>query len=260
MLPFPPEIPAFFWHTACFAIRQAKSVSALMEGMMTAMMDTHSGKGRRAGERRGDNVIPMPLPLPAEADRQHLVDWALATVAAAEQRLAALQERVNYLESLSVTDELTGLLNRRGFLGELERALATAKRGGPGGVLMVCDLDGFKLVNDRFGHGAGNDTLRSFAQLIAGKVRRNDTVGRLGGDEFGIILAGANLGNARRKAAAMTQLVATTPFCWEAQAIDLGVSFGLALYGGAETEEELLHRADLAMYAEKRRSAKSRPA
>jgi diguanylate cyclase (GGDEF)-like protein len=229
-----------------------------MEGKVAAIIDTISEQGGRAGERRAPNVIPLPLP--AEGDRQRLVDWALATVAAAEERLAALQARVTYLESLSITDELTGLLNRRGFLTELEKALATAKRGGTPGVLMLCDLDGFKLVNDRFGHNAGNDTLRDFAQLMAGKIRRNDTIGRLGGDEFGIILAGASITNARRKAQALSRLVAGTAFRWEGKKIQLGVSFGLAPFGGRETQEQLLHSADLAMYAEKRRNNETRSA
>jgi diguanylate cyclase (GGDEF)-like protein len=213
-----------------------------MEGFMTPMMGS-----------RAENVVQLRQP--KTADRQRLLDWALAAVAEAEERLAALQARVTYLEGISVTDELTGLLNRRGFLAELERALAAARRGGPPGVVMVCDLDGFKRVNDRHGHNVGNEVLKQFARLLAGKVRRADAVGRLGGDEFGVVLNGATLANAQRRAQAVRQLVATTSLVAADASIRLGASFGFVSFYGSEGEEDLLNRADLAMYGEKRRNA-----
>src|SRR5579864_936382 len=85
-----------------------------------------------------------------------VLTWALNSMAAAEQRVAELEARLAYVESLTVTDELTRLLNRRGFLAEFSRALDTARAGGPPGALMICDLDGFKAINDRHGHNAGN--------------------------------------------------------------------------------------------------------
>jgi diguanylate cyclase (GGDEF)-like protein len=213
-----------------------------MEGMMTPMIGASA-----------ENVVHLRQP--KTADRQRLLNWALAAVAEAEERLAALQARVTYLEGISVTDELTGLLNRRGFLAELERALANARRSGPPGVLMVSDLDGFKLVNDRHGHNVGNELLKQFAGLLAGKVRRGDAVGRLGGEEFGIVLNGATLANARRRAQAVRQLVGTTQFVGSDASIRLGASFGFVPFDGSEPVEELLNRADLAMYGEKRRNA-----
>jgi GGDEF domain-containing protein len=181
-----------------------------------------SSRARQVG-----NVITLPQP--PETDRQRLIDWALSTVAEAEQRMAALQERITYLEGLSITDELTGLLNRRGFLVDLDRALAAARRNATPGVLLLCDLDGFKAINDSFGHNAGNAVLRQFAQLMAGKVRRADTLARLGG--------------------------ASTSFPAEGMQLHVGASFGLAAYAGEETVDELMHQADLAMYGEKRRRA-----
>ncbi|HZS82063.1 MAG TPA: GGDEF domain-containing protein [Stellaceae bacterium] len=209
-------------------------------------------------EPRADNVIPLTLP--READRQGVVDWALAAVAEAEQRLAALQARVDYLEGISVTDELTGLLNRRGFLAQLDRAMASARRGGPHGVLMICDLDGFKAINDIHGHLVGDEVLAQFANLLARHVRRIDTVARLGGDEFAVLLVGAHLAAARRKVHALTQLIGKTAFPVSAGEVRLGASFGLATYSGEESEDELLNRADRAMYGQKRRHAAARAA
>jgi diguanylate cyclase (GGDEF)-like protein len=205
------------------------------------------------GSSVADNVVELRQSKPA--DRKRMLDWALAAVAAAEERLATLQARVTYLEGISVTDELTGVYNRRGFMAELGRALAAARRSSTPGVLMLCDLDGFKLVNDRHGHNAGNEVLRQFAGLLAGKVRRGDAVGRLGGDEFAVILNGTTMGNARRRAQAVRQLVSTTTFVASDATIRLGASFGFAPFDGAESEEDLLNRADLAMYGEKRRNA-----
>ena len=207
-------------------------------------------------ERR-HNIVPITLP--REGDRQEVVAWAIATVGEAEQRMAGLMARIEYLESLSVTDELTGLLNRRGFLAQLDRTLATARRGGPQGVLMICDLDGFKAVNDRYGHLVGDEVLCQIAALLGRHVRRSDVVARLGGDEFAILLGGAQLASARRKAQALAHLVATAGFRGSAGEVRLRVSFGLAAYCGTESEAELMKRADLAMYGQKRRHGAARP-
>ena len=108
--------------------------------------------------------------------RAALLDWAFTTLAAAAQRLAELQARLAQLESLSVTDELTKVLNRRGFLAELDRAFDATQSGGLGGVLMICDLDGFKAINDRHGHNASNRALREVVACLARRVRRTDAV------------------------------------------------------------------------------------
>ena len=196
----------------------------------------------------------IPPPAPGPDDQPALLDWALAAAAAAEQRIADLEERLAYLEGLSVTDELTTVLNRRGFLTELTRAIAAASRGGPQGVLIVCDLDGFKAVNDLYGHRAGNEVLRQVAAGLRRRVRKNDVVGRLGGDEFALLLIGASLPNARRKCLSLARSLGTTPPEIDGLPIPLNASFGLAHYDGSEDQEALLHRADMAMYAQKRSS------
>jgi diguanylate cyclase (GGDEF)-like protein len=221
-----------------------------------ALLETHSFARDRSNERRADNVIQLNLP--READRQGVVDWAIATVTEAEHRVAALQARIEYLEGLSVTDELTGLLNRRGFLSHLDRALASARRGGPHGVLMVCDLDGFKSINDDHGHLVGDQVLRQIASLLSSNIRRADIIARLGGDEFSILLIGAQLQAGRRKAQALAQLISATSFSVATGEVALRVSFGLAAYGGEVSEDELMNRADMAMYGQKRRHAAAR--
>ncbi len=207
-------------------------------------------------------------PLPGPSDRrtsppglgtsppdghQVLLTWALTSMAAAEQRVAELEARLAYVESLTVTDELTRLLNRRGFLAELSRALESARAGGPPGALMICDLDGFKAVNDRHGHNAGNRVLRELSANLIRQVRRTDAVARLGGDEFGFLLIGATLPSAHAKAARLKDAIATLDLVIEGAPIEISGSFGVVAYDGSETEEVLLHGADMAMYEEKRR-------
>ena len=190
---------------------------------------------------------------PAPDGQQLLLTWALTSMAAATQRVAELEARLAYVESLTVTDELTRLLNRRGFLTELSRALETVRAGGPSGVLMICDLDGFKAVNDRHGHNAGNRVLRELSASLVRQVRRTDAVARLGGDEFGFLLVGATLSSATAKAARLEDAIANLDLVIEGAPIDIRASFGVVSYDGSETEEVLLHRADMAMYEEKRR-------
>jgi len=209
----------------------------------------------RMDERGVARLLPPNSPaaeLPAAEDQSGMLEWALAAAAAAEERIADLEARLAHLESLSVTDELTGVLNRRGFLRELSRAVAAATRGGPRGVLILGDLDGFKAINDQYGHRAGNDLLRHVALALQSRVRKNDVVGRLGGDEFALLLIGATLPNARRKCLCFTRALTSSPPMIEALAVPLNVSFGFAAYDGSEDPETLLHSADMAMYAEKR--------
>ncbi len=195
-----------------------------------------------------------PRPAAPPPDGQHLVlTWALTSMAAAEQRVAELEARLAYVEGLTVTDELTRLLNRRGFLAELTRALDTARAGGPPGVLMICDLDGFKAVNDHYGHNAGNRVLRELSATLIRQVRRTDAVARLGGDEFGFLLVGATLASAISKAARLEEAIANLGLLIEGAPIEISASFGVVPYDGSESEEVLLHRADMAMYEEKRR-------
>jgi diguanylate cyclase (GGDEF)-like protein len=194
----------------------------------------------------------VPFPAPGPEDQRALLDWALAAAAAAERRIADLEERLAYIEGLSVTDELTTVLNRRGFMLELTRAVAAATRLGPHGVLIICDLDGFKAVNDLYGHRAGNEVLRQVAIGLRRRVRKNDVVGRLGGDEFALLLIGATLPNARRKCLYLSRSLNNAPPEIDGVPIPLSASFGLALYDGSEDQEALLHRADMAMYAQKR--------
>ena len=113
-----------------------------------------------------------------------------------------LEQRLAYLETMVSSDELTGLLNRRGLMGAFARANASAKRGGSGGVIVVCDLDGFKKVNDQQGHAQGDEVLRQIGSILRRKIRKMDAAARFGGDEFALMLDGASLATANANAKA----------------------------------------------------------
>ena len=124
-----------------------------------------------------------------------LLEQALVSAAEMQQRLAAQHERIEKLEALSHTDELTGVLNRRGFMAHFARAMATARRAGGGGILAIIDIDDLKVINDRLGHPAGDAVLRRVAAVLTDNVRESDVVARIGGDEFAVLLGDARVGD-----------------------------------------------------------------
>jgi diguanylate cyclase (GGDEF)-like protein len=153
------------------------------------------------------------------------------------------------------TDPLTSLLNRRAFLAEMQRDVARLDRDNQSGTLMFVDIDAFKGVNDRFGHGLGDQVLIHLAAILRKLVRPSDLVTRLGGDEFAVWLSGADHMTAAERA---DHLCKTAPD--ELQSVlpeafpKLGVSVGIATRrpGSRETIEQLTWRADMAMYEVKR--------
>ena len=150
-------------------------------------------------------------------------------------------------------DALTGLVNRREFERRLQDAIDTAHRGDSTHVLCYLDLDRFKVVNDTSGHLAGDAMLREVAKLLKEAVRDSDTVARIGGDEFGMLLVGCPLDKARQIADDVCRKVADYRFVWKDRIFNIGVSIGLVeLSRESGTMEESLAAADSACYVAKR--------
>jgi diguanylate cyclase (GGDEF)-like protein len=163
-----------------------------------------------------------------------------------------LKARLNEAETLADRDALTPVLNRRAFVRELRRVATFAQRYGSPACLIYFDLDGLKAVNDRYGHAAGDQALQAVAQRLAAQVRETDVVGRLGGDEFGVILAQADRDAAHAKAQALATAVSATPVKCGQWLAPVRVSWGLRLIDPDADPEETLAQADAAMYAQKR--------
>jgi diguanylate cyclase (GGDEF)-like protein/PAS domain S-box-containing protein len=153
------------------------------------------------------------------------------------------------LERLATTDELTGIANRASLLAHLDHV---ARAGEPFAALLI-DLDGFKAVNDTFGHLVGDALLREVAQRLRRSVRQDDLVGRLGGDEF-LVLARVQDTEGARELANRILVALTHPFRIDGQTIHLGGSVGIAFCDGRPCDTtEILRAADLALYEAKRR-------
>jgi diguanylate cyclase (GGDEF)-like protein len=171
---------------------------------------------------------------------------------------AARTEAESKLRHLALTDELTGLPNRRLFADRLLQLLAGAERSNGIVALVYIDLDGFKLVNDSLGHSIGDVLLGQVAERLRSRIRKQDTLARLGGDEFVVALTQLNKGqDAELVGNSLLQILAT-PFTIRSHEISITASLGVSIYPDNSREaDELLQQADSAMYAAKR-SGKSR--
>ena len=150
-------------------------------------------------------------------------------------------------------DALTGLVNRREFERRLQEALDSAQLGDAGHALCYLDLDHFKVVNDTCGHTAGDNMLREIASLIKEAVRDSDTVGRIGGDEFALLLSGCPLEKARQIADTVVRSVDDYRFVWKDKIFNVGVSIGLVEIGrDSGTIEDIMNSADSACYVAKK--------
>ena len=169
-----------------------------------------------------------------------------------------LQERLrkNYQRSLSLalTDELTGLYNRRYLFAHLNEVLGQATESGNETALMLFDIDHFKRVNDQFGHPAGDEVLRELATRAVRQVRSVDLVGRLGGEEFVVVMPETSLAGAVVVAERLRAAMADEPFVLQESGdrLPVTISIGIAVTGNdKEPMESLLKRADDALYAAK---------
>ena len=166
-------------------------------------------------------------------------------------QVAQLEARVGELDQLAHQDSLVELPNRRGFMRELERLVDRAKRYGESSAMLFVDLDGLKMINDTFGHNAGDGSLIQVAGLLVGGVRRSDVVARIGGDEFGILLGHADEPNAHETATRLTDMISGCEFTHDGDALPLSVAIGVAMIGPADEPETIMARADEEMYRRK---------
>jgi diguanylate cyclase (GGDEF)-like protein len=207
-----------------------------------------SRAAERARARPGAEPVAAGPPRPAA---RSVAMRLAAEVERLERELAAARNQMAALETRAEIDPLTDLVNRRGFEREFKRALAYVKRYGVDAALIYLDLDGFKQVNDRHGHAAGDAVLKAVAMVLARHVRSSDLVARLGGDEFVALLWNLDEAGAQLKARALEAAVARTTAAHNGTPLTVGASAGAAMLLPLDTPAKVLERADRAMYARK---------
>ena len=166
--------------------------------------------------------------------------------------MLAQEERIRHLESLSLTDDLTGLMNPRAFMRALTREVVAAKRSKQGqGVLAMVALDGLKPINDLWGEAAGDAYVQAASDVLQNLVRFGDDVARIDGQVFGILLPrlNAKIGLARVEQIAKNFNVRSMH--WKDAALPLRASFAAVSYGEGDTAEAVLAAADLKLRAQK---------
>lgn len=213
------------------------------------------GAAAAAGGRMvSDTASIMGIP---EAEITPAVRDALMALMGEVDRLrrdmTVMQDRLRAAEKLADHDPLLPVLNRRAFVRELSRVIAFGRRYGEPAGLVYFDIDNFKQVNDVHGHLAGDAALHHLTKLVLDNIRETDIVGRLGGDEIGVILVRADEAMAKAKAAGLAKLVASRPLPFEGKELPLTISVGAVSFTGEDEADQTLARADKAMYEAKRR-------
>jgi diguanylate cyclase (GGDEF)-like protein len=196
-------------------------------------------------------------PAHVEADllstNEQLRDELRAAHAALAEKAAELQAVVAQVDELAHTDSLTFMQNRRSIISELQREVTYAERYATPLAISMLDIDGFKSVNDRSGHQAGDKILGTVARALRDRIRRPDEIGRYGGDEFLVVLPNTTAGAAGEQAARLCEQVRSTPIPFEGRQVHLTLSAGIAqLKPGVDNWQSLLERADRALYVAKR--------
>src|SRR5689334_18572848 len=179
------------------------------------------------------------------------VEQLVAEISGLRGRIAQLQERVEQLDLLAHEDSLVELPNRRGSMRALERLIDRVSRYNEKAALLFVDLDGLKVINDSFGHQAGDEALIQVARLLVDGVRKSDVVARIGGDEYAIILGHSDEDMARETASRLVDVIAASDFTHAGQTLPLSVAIGAAPIHADDTPETALARADQEMYRRK---------
>jgi diguanylate cyclase (GGDEF)-like protein len=171
---------------------------------------------------------------------------------AMRRQLDEARARIVALERLADEDALAPIANRRAFVRELSRTIAFTQRYGPPSSVVYFDVNNMKQINDTHGHPAGDAALRYIADILCKNVRSSDLVGRLGGDEFGVILAQTDQEQATAKAASLAAEIAKRPLRWGKTKLPVSAAYGVYSFSGNDDAQVAIEAADKAMYSQKR--------
>jgi diguanylate cyclase (GGDEF)-like protein len=178
----------------------------------------------------------------------------MSEVDSLRRELSQTRSRLDEAEKTADQDHMLPLLNRRAFVRELTRYIAFTGRYNTPASLIYFDLNHLKATNDSLGHAAGDAVLTQFSNVLLAHVRESDCVGRLGGDEFGILLSHATQEQALKKADVLANAVQAQPAAWNGHSIPVSFAYGAFELKSGDNADLALARADEAMYAQKRAS------
>jgi diguanylate cyclase (GGDEF)-like protein len=250
------EIFDFYWKKGSMKITGARS-------------ETFAALGGRVRVRAAG---PIPA---ASADKIEFLGLSQADLSPAVQaalgsllgeledlrgQVSQLKAKLAEVEGLADRDALTPLLNRRAFIRELSRVRTYSQRYGAPASLVYFDVDGFKGVNDRYGHAAGDACLHAVAERLSANVRESDVVGRMGGDEFAVILVQADRLTAEAKAEGLAKAIEGAPVRFDGWTAPLRISYGVREISAEIEPEMLVAEADAAMFDRKRERRGAIPA
>ena len=224
---------------------------------MMPMKKKAKASASRAAKRRKTAVAerkaaPPRRSAPASVPRLPAApDGSRQTIRRLRSQLAQAQARIDELQASADTDFLLDIPNRRGFERALDRSIAYIKRYQASGALVVLDVDRLKPINDAFGHAAGDRVLKAIVAVLLRQIRSSDVIGRLGGDEFGLLLWNLSETDARAKAASLEAMIDRLSFVFRGRTVTAGVSAGVAILGPHAEAGRALEQADRAMYQRK---------
>jgi len=168
-----------------------------------------------------------------------------------KREASEIRKKAEEIELENVRDALTGLYNRKAFDQKMLETLADIKRYNVSSILMICDIDSFKLINDSFGHKVGDLALKKLSSLLKEKTRPNDFVSRYGGEKFAIIFSGTSINDAKRAAEDIRALISNTEFSYKNKKIPFSISIGLSEFRKVDDSNTVFERADKALYLAK---------
>ncbi|KXS33077.1 MAG: Diguanylate cyclase/phosphodiesterase with PAS/PAC sensor(S) [Candidatus Gallionella acididurans] len=234
-------------------LQSGRHNEAFFQAMWSTLLDTGKWAGEVWDKRKDGSVYPKSMTITAVYNGQKQVSHYVAVF----RDISNLKQSEQEIHQLAFYDALTKLPNRRLLLDRLQQAMATGSRSGRYGALLFLDLDHFKTINDTRGHAAGDELLVAVASRLHACVREGDSVARMGGDEFVVVLE--NLSSIENEAAALTESVAEKilgeldkPYVLSGFECLSTVSIGVSLFRGhLESAADLLQHTDVAMYQAK---------
>lgn len=215
----------------------------MMQSRVTDILNARTDVGHAAALKAHD-VLPMEKLMSLQAENDRL------TLELNHMRLQLLE-----LEQAADTDPLVAVYNRRAFMREVEKARTVMGRYDILSSVIFFDLNGFKSINDQYGHSIGDQLLRQVGDVLLKNVRSCDLVARLGGDEFGVLLFKSSVEETRAKAASLACRIAGQSVDMPTGKVCVSTAWGVSPCEADETAEQILARADRAMYAAKRLNA-----